>query len=68
MEVLEVAHVGPDEPFLEAGGDSIAATALAVGVEEEFDIDLPLLAFYDAATIRSQAELIDALVATSNDA
>jgi acyl-CoA synthetase (AMP-forming)/AMP-acid ligase II/acyl carrier protein len=67
-QVLEVAHVDPDEPFLEAGGDSIAATALAVAVEEEFDMDLPLLAFYDAATIRSQADLIDALAATSNDA
>ena len=60
-EVLEIDDVGLDEPFLESGGDSIAATALAARVEEEFAIDLPLLAFYNAATIRLQTNLIDEL-------
>lgn len=64
MAVLEVDSVGPDDPFLESGGDSITVTALAVAIEEEFDIDLPLLAFYDAATIRHQAVLIEELLHT----
>ena len=62
VEVLEVDSIGPDDPFLEHGGDSITATALAVAIEDEFDVDLPLLAFYNAATIRNQAILIEELL------
>lgn len=66
-EVLEIDGVGVDDAFLESGGDSLSATALAVRVEEEFAIDLPLLAFYNAATIRLQTQLIDELVTAARD-
>lgn len=62
---LEVDSVGPDDPFLESGGDSITATALAVAIEDAFEVDLPLLAFYEAATIRHQAALIEDLFDSS---
>jgi acyl-CoA synthetase (AMP-forming)/AMP-acid ligase II/acyl carrier protein len=60
--VLEVESVGSDDAFLESGGDSLTATALAVAIEEEFGIDLPLLKFYNAATIRQQASLVAELL------
>ena len=62
QNVLELETVGPDRAFLESGGDSISAAALAVAIEEKFEVDLPLLAFYNAATIRSQAILIEELL------
>jgi acyl-CoA synthetase (AMP-forming)/AMP-acid ligase II/acyl carrier protein len=60
--VLEVDSIGPDDPFLENGGDSITATALAIAIEDQFNVDLPLLAFYNAATIREQAMLVEELL------
>jgi acyl-CoA synthetase (AMP-forming)/AMP-acid ligase II/acyl carrier protein len=63
QSVLQLDVVGDDDPFLESGGDSVAATALVVAIEDEFDVELPLLAFYQAATIREQASLLDELLA-----
>ena len=62
LSVLELSSVGHDQAFLESGGDSISATALAVAIESEFNIDLPLMAFYNAATIREQTHLIASLL------
>lgn len=62
QEVLKNPDLDPDERFSEAGGDSITATTLVVRVEEEFSIELPLMAFFDAETIRRQASLIDELL------
>jgi acyl-CoA synthetase (AMP-forming)/AMP-acid ligase II/acyl carrier protein len=66
-EVLEIEIVGPNEEFLEVGGDSIGATALAAAIETEFDVDLPLMAFYSAATINQQAALVNELVQMTKD-
>jgi acyl-CoA synthetase (AMP-forming)/AMP-acid ligase II/acyl carrier protein len=60
-EVLQLPDVDPDTPFQEAGGDSVTATVLVMRVEEEFKVKLPLLAFFDAATLRRQAELLAGL-------
>lgn len=60
--VLEVPAVGLDEAFLDVGGDSLAATRLLVGVRDEFGIDVPLMAFFSASTVRAQARLIEALL------
>jgi acyl-CoA synthetase (AMP-forming)/AMP-acid ligase II/acyl carrier protein len=62
-EVLQLEEVDPDSPFLEVGGDSVTATSLVLRVEEEFSVELPLLSFFDAATVRRQAELLDGLLA-----
>jgi acyl carrier protein len=53
----------PDQPFLDAGGDSVTALSLVLRVEEEFGVQVPLMAFFDAATPRRQAELIPAWLA-----
>lgn len=60
-EVLGVSDVGVDDRFLDVGGDSVSATALVIGVESEFSVEVPLMAFFDAATIRRQAALVDQL-------
>jgi hypothetical protein len=41
------------------GGDSILATKLAMSIRKTMNIDLLLVEFYEAATIREQAELIE---------
>lgn len=61
-DVLDVSDIGVDDPFLEVGGDSISATALVIRVETEFSVEVPLMAFFDAATIRRQAALVDRLM------
>ena len=61
-DVLKNPDVKVDDPFLESGGDSVTATVMVIRVEEEFSVKVPLLAFFDAATIRRQAELIDQLL------
>ncbi len=61
-DVLKISDVAPDDPFLGVGGDSVTATMLVLRVEEEFSVAVPLMAFFDAATVRRQAELIDRLM------
>jgi acyl-CoA synthetase (AMP-forming)/AMP-acid ligase II len=65
-EVLELDEVSLDAAFLEAGGDSVSAVSLALRVEAEFAVDLPLMAFFDAPTVRRQAALVDELRATGS--
>jgi acyl carrier protein len=55
--------VGPDDAFLNVGGDSITATLLVIRVEQEFSLELPLMIFFEATTIRKQSTLIDRLLA-----
>lgn len=61
-EALELDSVNTDDRFLDSGGDSVTATKLAVAVEREFEVDLPLMAFFQAATIDEQAALISELL------
>lgn len=61
-DALRDENVGPDDAFLDVGGDSVTATSLVIRVEQEFSLELPLMAFFDATTIRKQAALIDRLL------
>jgi acyl carrier protein len=63
VEVLKLPAVDPDQTFLEAGGDSVSATILVLRVQEEFEVEVPLMAFFDAATARKQAALVQKLKA-----
>jgi acyl-CoA synthetase (AMP-forming)/AMP-acid ligase II/acyl carrier protein len=62
-DVLRDPSVGPDDAFLNVGGDSITATLLVIRVEQEFSLELPLMIFFEATTIRKQSTLIDRLLA-----
>ena len=60
--LLQKDHVGSDDDFFLAGGDSLAATQLVLTVNDMFDVELPLEAvFGEAKTIRTMAARIDAL-------
>jgi acyl-CoA synthetase (AMP-forming)/AMP-acid ligase II/acyl carrier protein len=61
-DVLRDPSVGPDAAFQNVGGDSITATTLVIRVEQEFSLELPLMTFFEATTIRKQAALIDRLL------
>ncbi len=61
-DILNLDAIDPDQPFLDVGGDSIAATSLVVQIEGKYGIELPLMEFYDAETIRLQSALIDRIL------
>ncbi len=66
-DVLKNPDIDADANFLDAGGDSVTATALAVRAGQEFGVDVPLLDFFSAPTVRRQASLIAPLVARDDD-
>ncbi|MBN1267004.1 MAG: AMP-binding protein [Anaerolineales bacterium] len=61
IAVLERDPIGVQDPFTALGGDSIMALILVARVRETFDVNLSLMDFFDAATIREQAAMIDNL-------
>lgn len=48
--VLRFSPIEPDSDFFELGGDSIMATTLALEVEAEFGVRLPVSILFDAST------------------
>lgn len=61
QETLRLDEVEVDQPFLESGGDSLTAASLAVAIEKRLNVKLPILDFYNAATVEEQAALVDEL-------
>ena len=61
-EVLETENFGVHDRFLDVGGDSILATKLAMTIRKKLNVDLPVVEFYAAPTIKEQAELIDSML------
>jgi acyl carrier protein len=57
--VLGVSTVGVTDGFTDVGGDSMLATKLAMQIQRQLDVELSLVDFFEAATIREQAALID---------
>ncbi|MGI9308049.1 MAG: amino acid adenylation domain-containing protein, partial [Gammaproteobacteria bacterium] len=60
-EVLgyEVGDIGIQDDFFEIGGHSLLGTQLVSKVCEAMDVDLPLLAIFEASTIASFAEFME---------
>lgn len=58
-DILNLEGFGIDEAFTELGGDSILATRLAMTIRKELLVEFPLVEFFEAPTIRTQAGLID---------
>ena len=57
--VLLRDRVGRHDRFLDLGGDSLLAAQLLARVGQGFGLQLTLFDFFEAATIREQAELIE---------
>jgi acyl-CoA synthetase (AMP-forming)/AMP-acid ligase II/acyl carrier protein len=59
-EVLKVDNISVTRRFLEAGGDSLTAVQLVSRVRTALGIELSLVDFFDAPTIRAQAQVVEA--------
>ncbi|NDI36677.1 non-ribosomal peptide synthetase [Chengkuizengella sediminis] len=57
-EVLGIEQIDRKSHFLEIGGNSLKAASLASEVEKMFEVELPIIEFYQLATIEKQAKYI----------
>jgi acyl-coenzyme A synthetase/AMP-(fatty) acid ligase/acyl carrier protein len=57
-EVLRLDRVGGQENFFELGGHSLLATQVLSRVQETFNMELPLRAFFEAPTVAGLAQAI----------
>jgi acyl-CoA synthetase (AMP-forming)/AMP-acid ligase II/acyl carrier protein len=58
-DILRVPRVGVEDTFLELGGDSVLATQFIARVRQTLDINVTLLQFFEASTIRQLAPIIE---------
>jgi amino acid adenylation domain-containing protein len=58
-EVLGSERVGVQDNFFDLGGHSLLATQVSGRINETFDIDLPLRAFFEAQTIAAMAAVVE---------
>lgn len=58
-EVLDIDHIGIDDPFLELGGDSLLAMQLSMNIDGHFGVQIPQWKLYECATPAEMSLLID---------
>jgi amino acid adenylation domain-containing protein len=58
-ELLNLEHVGIHDEFFELGGHSLLALRAVSRIRDDFDIELPLEALFQNATIASLAKVIE---------
>jgi natural product biosynthesis luciferase-like monooxygenase protein/amino acid adenylation domain-containing protein len=58
-ERLGVTEIGPDDNFLELGGNSLMAAQLLTRLRDTFQVQLPLSDLFEAPTVASLAERIE---------
>ncbi len=59
QELLGVDRVGVDDDFFLLGGNSLAGLQILSKMRAEFDVELPLKAFFEARTVAAMAEEIE---------
>jgi acyl-CoA synthetase (AMP-forming)/AMP-acid ligase II/acyl carrier protein len=59
-EVLRVAEIGPDDTFLQLGGDSMLAAQLIARIRDRWNVDVKMVDFFDAPTVGQMARTLDA--------
>lgn len=60
VEVLRLEQISVHDNFFEIGGHSLLATQIISRVRDTYQLDLPLRRLFDAPTVASLAEIIDA--------
>lgn len=59
-EVLRVSEIGPDDTFLQLGGDSMLAAQLIARIRDRWGVDVKMVDFFDAPTVGQMARTLDA--------
>jgi amino acid adenylation domain-containing protein len=67
MDVLEVTHVAPADDFFDLGGHSLRAVRVASRIHDEFQVELPLTAFFTHRTLERLASLLRASAPADDD-
>ncbi|MEH2062943.1 MAG: amino acid adenylation domain-containing protein [Nostoc sp.] len=60
VEVLRLEQISVHDNFFEIGGHSLLATQIISRVRDTYQLDLPLRCLFDAPTVASLAEIIEA--------
>ncbi|GAA1216939.1 non-ribosomal peptide synthetase [Prauserella alba] len=60
-------HVGADSDFFAAGGNSILAIRLIAGIQETFDIELPIRVVFEDPTVAGLAAAVDTRIRAELD-
>ncbi len=66
-EVLGLDRVGAEEDFFELGGHSLLAAQVVSRVWQAFDVEVPLMEFFDASTVAELAAHVDGLRGPGDD-
>jgi len=67
-ESLRMERPGIDDNFFDLGGHSLLATQVVSRIRVKFGVDLPLMDFFAAATIRAMSEKIETVLLESASA
>jgi acyl carrier protein len=60
MNVLDNPNIGPNDNFMDLGGDSLSAMMCMSRIQKTFDVELSIESFFmDDATVSKLATLID---------
>jgi len=59
QEILEVEHIGLDDNFFDLGGSSLDIMKINSRIKEEFNIQVPVVAFFQHTTIRSLSHFLE---------
>ncbi len=66
-EALELDHVGIHDSLFDLGGHSISAAQILARVIQTFNVELPMRAVFEAATVAEMAALIDGSTKPTTD-
>jgi acyl carrier protein len=64
-ELLELGAIGRNDNFFELGGHSLMAAQFVARLEEQFDVDVELLAVFDNPTAAGIASVLEHKLAAS---
>ncbi len=59
QKLLGIEKIGVNDNFFDLGGDSLIGTQLVSGMRNKFNVDIPLVAVFENATIKGIANLIE---------